>query len=475
MLVWTFLVVFGCLLICNSSVILPQSSLSYARQVRCLQGHDAAAPLYQSQLEHNPYDGTTATRLAASPWAVQRLQQIGHFPDTEMIRTLLQEANYTSAAVNAVLGTHRACPCPVYIKPAMAGQTNWTITHEKLTTPVSVLVALLLLGLAVPRASLPDEQQWLKTGIVVPCDFDPSLVIAYASLYPFDLPTGETLYFVTDWHPHVLSTTRFVENEEPVMYLGPDSLALAQHFILTLEDKVEQWLDLCTGSGIQAILTVKRQLCQHVICVDVNPRALRLAAFNARLNQIEDAQITFLQKDLLQDDRLEGNYQVITANPPFLPVPPDIPVHRHGWFSSGGPSGDAVVQAILHQAPHLLEQGGKLAMVSEFFATNGVYTPTTSFGRALLFTNAVPLSVTEYARRRADSAQEYRIWCDHLADYDRMSPGLLFLHHIPRKLWKHVLVPASSQGSLWTPGNTNAIQFTRECSQQYLGWFRSYR
>jgi methylase of polypeptide subunit release factors len=362
----------------------------------------------------------------------------------------------------------------VYVKPARAGQTHWTTTQEKLTTPVSVLVALFLLGLAVPRASLPDEPQWLQTGMVVPCDFDSSLVMAYVSLYPFDLPTGETLYFVTDWHPHVLSmTTRFLAEEEPVMYLGPDSLALAHHFILGVEETVEQWLDLCTGSGIQAILAVKRQLCLHAVGVDVNPRALRLAAFNARLNQVEDDQITFLQKDLLQDDPVPGNYQVITANPPFLPVPPQIPVHRHGWFSSGGPSGAAVVQAILQQAQNgLLEPGGKLAMVSEFFAKDGVYPPT-GFGRALLFTNASPLSVTEYARRRADSATEYRIWRDHLADYDHMSPGLLYLHNTPQPSWNHVAVPASSHGSLWTPGNVDAIQFTRECSQEYLGWFQS--
>ncbi len=462
------------------SIVQPALPEQYAtaRQVRCMQGHDAAAPLYQSLLENNPHDGTTATRLAASPFAMQRLQQIG-YQDTRMMmmmmmmfRTLLQQANYTSAAVNALLGA-QACPCPVYIKPATAGQTNWTITQPKLTTPLSVLVALFLLGLAVPRASLPDEK-WLKSGIVFPCDFDASLVIAYASLYPFDLPTGETLYVVTDWHPHVLSTTRLSENEEPVMYLGPDSLALADHFILGLDqEKVEQWLDLCTGSGIQAILAVKRQLCQQVVCVDVNSRALRLAAFNARLNQIDDAQITFLQRDLLQGDGLEGNYQVITANPPFLPVPPQIPANRHGWFSSGGPSGDAVLQAILHQAPNLLEEGGQLAMVSEFFAQNGVYTPpATSFGQALLWTNAIPLNVTEYARRRADSNEEYLIWCDHLADYDIMSPGLLYLHHTPFKSWKHVSVPLSSLGSLWTPGNTAAIHFTRTCSQEYLGWFR---
>lgn len=462
-----------------------------ARQVRCLQGHAAACSLYQRILELNPLDGTTATRLAASPNAVSRLERIGHAHDDDSVQSLrgyLRYANYTSAAVGALLTQdNKSCPCPVYVSPAAAGTVK---VQPNQLSPFQVLVSLFLLGLAVPVSLLPEPL--LNSGLVFPCDFDSSLAIAYVSIFPFDIPGGGgTLCFMTDWHPRVLSTTRIHKTEEAVMYIGPDSLALAQHFILGFRQTAGScWLDLCTGSGIQSIVASTMGLCQHVVCVDTNARALRFTRFNAALNQMEDSCISLVQGDLLSNTGrlhyeekvrplvplLKGicsQYQVVTANPPFLPVPPSIHVNRHGLFSSGGPSGDAVLSAALTLANDVLEENGFVAVVSEFFfkKDHDLSRLNSLVGnKGLLLTNQYPIAAAEYAKRRADSLQEFDLWMSHLAeqDIDTVSPGLLYIQKTSVSSWNQVLVPKSSEGSIWTPCNPTAVRFTRKTAAQYF-------
>ena len=474
-----------------------------AHQVRCSQGHEAARLLYQTilMLQNNPSDGTTATRLAASPHAVSRLERIGRHQDDDdddcmahTLRELLQKANYTSASVGALLTddtTMSSCPCPVYVNPAAAGSAP-VMTPTKELTPLQVLVSLFLLGLAVPVSALPNEL--LNTGLVFPCDFDSSLAIAYVSLYPLDVAPNETLYFMTDWHPKVLCTTCINSEEEPVMYIGPDSLALVHHFLLgwinnqQKEKNHHRWLDLCTGSGIQAIVAASLGLCQHVVCVDVNTRALRFARFNAALNGVNESHISFVQADLLKQPptndtsflasgllRNGRRFQVITANPPFLPVPPTLDANRrHGLFSSGGPSGDAVLQAVLCLAHEVLEENGTVAIVSEFCfgREDDLFRLSSHFGKGLLLTNQYPLSAVDYAKRRADSKHEFHVWKSHLVEQeiDAVSPGLLYVQKTSQaSSWKQVKVPKSSQGSIWTPWNTPAVHFTRKASNDYFG------
>lgn len=461
-----------------------------ARQVRCLQGHAIACPLYQQILELNPSDGTTATRLAASPNAMTRLERIAHTHDSiDSIRDYLQELNYTSESVGALLTENnemRSCICPIYVIPAAAGTSRF---KPRKLNQLQVLVSLFLLGLAVPISSVPNFL--LNSGLVFPCDIDSSLAIAYVSIFPFDIPgDGKTLFFMTDWHPRVLSTTRINKEEEAVMYIGPDSVALAQHFILGFHRKGDCWLDLCTGSGIQSIVASQLGLCQHVVCVDVNPRALRFTRFNAALNNLEESRMSLIHGDLIANNgrlgieeevqpltsllkKISGTYQVVTVNPPFLPVPPSIDVMRHGLFSAGGPSGEAVLKAVLLLVDDVLEENGFMAVVSEFFFGSKPFDLMSFIGRgkSLLLTNQYPISAVEYAKRRADSKQEFDLWLSHLAEQgiDSISPGLLYIQKLTNVLsWKNVHVPKSSQGSVWTPSNPSAVRFTRETANQYF-------
>jgi 16S rRNA G966 N2-methylase RsmD len=183
-----------------------------------------------------------------------------------------------------------------------------------------------------------------------------------------DIPQKQTssIIFVTDCHPTVLSRTTVGKVEDgAVMYIGPDSLALIQHILLQLHvtslgnqshnnndndgSKSGNFriLDFCTGSGIQAMSTLVCLKCYKpnakATFVDVNNRALRFARFNAMLSGIEEERISTINTDINSgngvvfratecdemSNRIESTsmdeeeelFDIILANPPFIPVP----------------------------------------------------------------------------------------------------------------------------------------------------------
>ena len=76
-----------------------------------------------------------------------------------------------------------------------------------------------------------------------------------------------------------------------VMWLYPESWQLAK---LAIKRPVRNALDLCTGSGIHALLA--RSFADEVVAVDTNPRAIAFAELNRAFNGVE--RVTFLRGDL---------------------------------------------------------------------------------------------------------------------------------------------------------------------------------
>jgi SAM-dependent methyltransferase len=110
-------------------------------------------------------------------------------------------------------------------------------------------------------------------------------------------------------------------------------------------------LDLCTGSGIQALLPSKRYAVTEG--TDINPRAIAMAEANAAINGVGD-RLQFWQGDLY--DRAEGTYDLIVANPPFMFLPPDVA--QTNLRGSGGALGIEVTLRVLEGlAGRLSEQG----------------------------------------------------------------------------------------------------------------------
>ena len=112
-------------------------------------------------------------------------------------------------------------------------------------------------------------------------------------------------------------------------------------------------LDIGTGCGVQALLAARHS--EHVVGVDLSPRALALAEFNARLNGISN--IEFREGSFFEPARRE-RFDLIVANPPFVISPESRFVYRDNTFE-----GDGLCRWFLEQAPAYLEEGGYFQML----------------------------------------------------------------------------------------------------------------
>jgi len=611
--------------------------------------------------DHHPPDFTAATRIAAalnSPW---RHDQACPVPQRQLVAVVRQEdedslntssseercedtkirraitelklvldrSSYNNKHVQRIFGISPGnddssnkdkakmlsfSQGPVYLKPVTAGEQIPLPFHledlaaggggdESLDdtneSSFQCLVALFLLGFAVPKAILSkgliggdDTIALLEyLGLAFPCENDPSIIVPYVHLFPMDVnivaddiqeipddksddstidqrqretitqnnPRRNAVIFVTDCHPTVLSRTTVGTMEDgAVMYIGPDSLALVQHIPLqthmtthirnnecgaseqtsegTTSSPLFAVLDFCSGSGVQAISTLVSlkdvEADATAVCVDVNDRALRFSRFNALLNGISDDRIRTVKADLISGKLLpqeqyidamagisnrpnytdscdsddadlletlmclvsphesQSAFDIILANPPFIPVPPsqhinnqdgsnpnhmhlsDSITKRYGLFSSGGAGGEDVLQSIMIMSSTLIRKdGGLLAVVSEFMnppTVNGEIDalyhtddfkllekierwwnlgssnsydsrdPTLAEGNGILFTNQYPVSAATYATRRADNKAEFGTWFHHMESEQihSVSPGLMFvgMHDMERHL-----------------------------------------
>eukprot|EP00538_Stauroneis_constricta_P001063 CAMPEP_0119573322 /NCGR_PEP_ID=MMETSP1352-20130426/45067_1 /TAXON_ID=265584 /ORGANISM="Stauroneis constricta, Strain CCMP1120" /LENGTH=293 /DNA_ID=CAMNT_0007623009 /DNA_START=113 /DNA_END=992 /DNA_ORIENTATION=- len=175
---------------------------------------------------------------------------------------------------------------------------------------------------------------------------------------------------------------------------------------------------------------------------------------------------------------LLGEVNLILANPPFLPVPTgyETIAKRYGVYSSGGRSGESVLEATVKIAAQTLKPNGKLAVVTEFMNPgtmllqrvknwwNSATDERYDHPNGVVFTNEVPIDDDVYAQRRSDDMNEYKIWKGHLEQegIKEVSPGLLFVEKVlgnDNLSLDHVKVPKTDQGSIWTPENRKAVQF----------------
>jgi methylase of polypeptide subunit release factors len=444
---------------------------------------------------------------------------------------LLKASNYSPQAIADCIFGEEETPkkktalntcAPLYLSPLAAGAECPPLPTNRL----SCWMQLLLLSVCLPldcwlqHFTRQDLDLCERTGVLF---LDDDYVIPYCHVMPVALGNHATspklLYVATDSHPRVLNTIHVGTNQDgAVMYLGPDSLALVHHFSSELKPYSQsRILDLGTGSGIQALIAQATTQATHVTCVDVNRRALLLAKLNFEWNRDvttendnENLNLDLVLGDLREDQGqrlivddeattttslpkswpdLFAHPTLILSNPPFLPVPDVNTVikHRHGWFSGGGPSGEDLLQRVIELSSEILSEQGILAIVSEFMNPHLVGSRiqewwdrgssdlkvATAAAKGVLFTNQAPIDASMYAERRADTSEEEDIWKQHLEreGITHISPGLLFVRKASNNgilRLEQELVPKTTQGSIWTPTNQEAVQFTRTHSGSVL-------
>jgi methylase of polypeptide subunit release factors len=267
------------------------------------------------------------------------------------------------------------------------------IRDEKLAVRdrLASAIDLLLLQGSLPRAELDqlfDQDQhdlMVRAGLLAFDEQDRAC--ARSSLFPVD---GRLIFSDHAWPMLPVPGCTNVPHDQ-VMYIGADSRWLARG---TVRREFGAALDLCTGSGVHALLAARHS--KRVVAVDINPRAVQCTRFNALASGA--ANIEAATGDLYEPIGNE-KFDLITANPPFVPSPVE-------WlgYRDGGRSGEDVQRRIIAGLPKHLAPGGFAHIVTEFGERD--HEPLADRLRAWL--DGAPLDIY-ILRLREHSASSYAI------------------------------------------------------------------
>ncbi len=259
----------------------------------------------------------------------------------QRLRAALLDAGFTYDGVAEVLGgqAHDAL------------MRNETTPGRRRTTggsPIETLIRLFLLQTTVARTDAEAALPGLLDQLAAEGFVDQSVgeVAARLDCRPYAADDDE-FWVVSDLTPGLDGGPQRVGTDH-VLGISAASTSLAQ---LTIREQVGGSLDLGTGCGVQAL-----HLAGHsgrVVATDVNQRALRIARFNAELNELAD---TIEVRDGSFFEPVAGErYDLIATNPPFVISP--ATGERLVYRDSGLP-GDRVVEDIVRAAPDHLTDGG---------------------------------------------------------------------------------------------------------------------
>jgi len=108
-----------------------------------------------------------------------------------------------------------------------------------------------------------------------------------------------------------------VEVRSGKLEMGSGKLGEEQSAKLEREQQIRKIniLDIGTGSGCIAIALSKNLPNAEVFAVDVSEKALATAEKNAIINEVN---VTFLKKNILETDDLEQQFDLIVSNPPYV-------------------------------------------------------------------------------------------------------------------------------------------------------------
>jgi SAM-dependent methyltransferase len=225
---------------------------------------------------------------------------------------------------------------------------------ERLATrdPLSSGIDLFLLQGALPPAEFAALFSAVDRDVLIACGLvatdETGMARARASLFP----VGNGLIFSDHAWPELPHPGFATVPFNHVMSIGRDSRNLAR---CTTRRQFRTALDLCTGSGVHALLASRHA--KRVCAVDINPRAADCAHFNAQASSITNLEVALGD---LYDAVPDGSFDLITANPPFVPSPLESLL-----FRDGGRSGEDIQKRIIAGLPRHLAPGGVAQIVTE--------------------------------------------------------------------------------------------------------------
>lgn len=146
------------------------------------------------------------------------------------------------------------------------------------------------------------------------------------------------------------------------VFFGPDTYRFARAIRQQRPATVDRAVDIGCGAGPGAIVVARDFPQAEVYGVDINEAALRMTRVNAALAQVG---VEARQSDLVT--AVDGLFDLIVANPPYL-VDPNARAYRHG----GGPLGSGLSQKIVQSAIERLAPGGTLLLYTGAAIMGGI-------------------------------------------------------------------------------------------------------
>jgi methylase of polypeptide subunit release factors len=206
-------------------------------------------------------------------------------------------------------------------------------------------------------ASLTDVFGWSRPFLLgeLPHSIASRLLAAGACIPCSDRLRSSVRFSTLD--EQIFLHSAYPTDDADAVFFGPDTYRFAREArrtIRALRHERLRILDMGAGSGAGGLYAARLagRACAELVLGDINPRAVRYCRINAALN---GCTATIVDSDLY--DRIEGRFDLIISNPPYL-VDPRARLYRHG----GGELGSALSLAIVDEGIDRLRPGGRLLL-----------------------------------------------------------------------------------------------------------------
>lgn len=350
-------------------------------------------------------------------------------PEMSELRCSLDELGYTQAGLEAAFDT--ATPPRRASLPQFLHATR----HAE---ALPALARSLLAGFAIPTELATRVWPPRLLELCVSAGLlrrDPHSLVPQATVVPV-----RGLLFASD-------PLSLLDSDEAATFVMPASTHAAGYLLdLTMREPVEETFDLGTGCGVQALLAAAHS--KRVLASDLNPRATRYAEFNARLNGLDN--VACVTGDLFAPAAGRA-FDLIVANPPFVPAPSQTFVYR-----DTGMELDGLCRRLIREAPAFLREGGFLQMLCEWVEVEGepwqerLRAWTEGLGCDCWVLRSPPQKPVAYAALRLAEVvgprstvpveQQYADWLDYFAQHrvTAIHPGAIVLRRRRGRNWFHV-------------------------------------